>query len=198
MIPSRATSRQPDNTPDRILDIAERLAQTLGFNGFSYADIAAELGLTKASLHYHFPGKADLGRALIARYADQFAAALTEIDRRAGDERTKLWRFAEAYERVLLQDRMCLCGVFAAEVGTLPEAMRMELRRFFDLSEAWLGAVLQVGRTAGRLKFDGAPAETARALTAGLQGAMLLARAYEDPSRFAATAKRLLVNVVGS
>jgi TetR/AcrR family transcriptional repressor of nem operon len=198
MIPPRATARQPADTPDRILDIAERLAQTLGFNGFSYADIAAELGLTKASLHYHFPGKADLGRALIARYADRFAAALANIDRHGGDERERLLRFAEAYERVLLQDRMCLCGMFAAEVQTLPEQMRSELRHFFDLSEAWLGAVLRAGRSAGRLTFNGAPTEAARALIAALQGAMLLARAYEDPSRFIATAKRLLAIVVGS
>ena len=197
MTPSRATAPRPD-TPDRILDIAERLAQTLGFNGFSYADIAPELGLTKASLHYHFPAKADLGRALIARYADQFAAALAEIDRQGGDERAKLWAVFEAYERVLLQDRMCLCGMFAAEVQTLPEPMRRELRRFFDLSEAWLGAVLQAGRKGGRLKFEGAPAEAARALTAALQGAMLVARGYENPSRFTATAKWLLASAIGS
>ena len=53
---------------ERILDIAERLAQTRGFNGFSYADIAEELAVTKASLHYHFRSKADLGQALIVRY----------------------------------------------------------------------------------------------------------------------------------
>ena len=46
-----------------------RLVQVTGFNGFSYADIAAELQLTKAALHYHFAGKAELGEALLARYA---------------------------------------------------------------------------------------------------------------------------------
>ena len=55
-------------TAERILDIAERLLQTRGFTNFSYADIAAELGITKASLHYHFPGKGELGQALISRY----------------------------------------------------------------------------------------------------------------------------------
>jgi hypothetical protein len=52
-------------TAARILDVAERLAQVRGFNGFSYADIAAELGITKAALHYHFASKADLGEALM-------------------------------------------------------------------------------------------------------------------------------------
>lgn len=70
------------DTASRILDVAERLVQSRGFNGFSYADVAAELKLSKASLHYHFPGKAELGEALIARYAARFADALEEIDRR--------------------------------------------------------------------------------------------------------------------
>ena len=68
------------NTATRILDVAERLVQTRGFNGFSYADIAAELGITKASLHYHFAGKAELGEALIVRYGERFADALAAID----------------------------------------------------------------------------------------------------------------------
>ena len=60
------------DTASRILDSAESLVQIRGFNGFSYADVAGELSLTTASLHYHFPGKAELGRALIARYAQRF------------------------------------------------------------------------------------------------------------------------------
>jgi TetR/AcrR family transcriptional repressor of nem operon len=64
--------KQP-TTAQRILDIAEGLVQTRGFNNFSYADIATELGITKASLHYHFPGKAELGQAIVARYAKRFS-----------------------------------------------------------------------------------------------------------------------------
>src|SRR5665811_420547 len=70
----------PANTRSRILDTSERLVQVRGFNGFSYADVAAELSLTKASLHYHFPSKAELGEALITRYAERFAQALATID----------------------------------------------------------------------------------------------------------------------
>ena len=68
------TKRQPERTDTavRILDVAERLVQVHGFNGFSYADIAADLQITKAALHYHFPGKAELGEALIVRYAERF------------------------------------------------------------------------------------------------------------------------------
>src|SRR3954471_14729023 len=72
--------RRGGDTATRILDSAERLVQARGFNGFSYADVAAELEGTKASLHYHFAGKTELGQALIARYAQRFSAALEHID----------------------------------------------------------------------------------------------------------------------
>ena len=60
------------DTSTRILDVAERLVQVRGFNGFSYADVAGELNITKASLHYHFAGKAELGEALIAAVRGPF------------------------------------------------------------------------------------------------------------------------------
>ncbi len=65
-------SRDGADTRTAILDAAERLVQTRGFNGFSYADVSSELGLTTAALHYHFAGKAELGLALITRYAERF------------------------------------------------------------------------------------------------------------------------------
>ena len=107
--PSAATS-----TSQRILDVAERLVQTRGFNGFSYADIASALTVTKASLHYHFPTKAALGKQLIERYEKTFLLALGEIDRSSADAREKLQRYARIYADVLRANRMCLCGMLAA------------------------------------------------------------------------------------
>src|SRR6185295_15324052 len=111
-------------TADRILDIAERLVQTRGFNGFSYADIAQAMKVTKASLHYHYPGKADHGKELIERYERNLMAALAGIDSASKDAREKLRRYAAIYGDVLKGDRMCLCGMLAAEWGTLPKTMR--------------------------------------------------------------------------
>src|SRR5437773_8986467 len=95
---------EPDTTTTRILDVAERLVQTRGFNGFSYADIAAELHITKASIHYHFPSKAALGRALVERYAARFAAELVAIDGRLDDPAAKLDAYAALYGHVLRDD----------------------------------------------------------------------------------------------
>src|SRR5271167_2201454 len=95
-------------TSQRILDSAERLVQRRGFNGFSYANVAAELNITTASLHYHFPGKAELGEALIVRYAARFADALEQIDDRLPGAPAKLDAYAGLYADVLRGKRMCL------------------------------------------------------------------------------------------
>ena len=176
----------------RILDVAERLVQHRGFNGFSYADVAAELNVTKASLHYHFAGKAELGEALITRYTRRFVAALAEIQRLDLDARAALEAYAELYEEVLRGRRMCLCGMLAAEYQTLPKQMQDAVIRFFDQNEAWLESVLEQGRSKGTLRFRESAREAARLVVSALEGAMLTARPYGDVDRFRAAATVLL------
>jgi len=182
-------------TATRILDVAERLVQTRGFNGFSYADIAAELGITKAGLHYHFAGKAELGEALIVRYAERFAEALTAIDASGLDARAKLDAYVDLYAQVLSGQRMCLCGILAAEYQTLPQPMCDAVIRFFDDNEAWLTAVLEHGQVEGTLSLAEPAAESAHMILSGLEGAMLVARPYSDLARFTSAADRLLASL---
>ena len=176
----------------RILDVAERLVQHRGFNGFSYADVAAELNVTKASLHYHFASKAELGEALITRYTRRFVAALAEIQRLDLDARAALEAYAELYAEVLRGRRMCLCGMLAAEYQTLPKQMQDAVIRFFDQNEAWLESVLEQGRSKGTLRFRESAREAARLVVSALEGAMLTARPFEDVDRFQAAATVLL------
>jgi TetR/AcrR family transcriptional repressor of nem operon len=195
LFPEPAAWSLPLTTSERILDIAERLVQTRGFNGFSYADIAEALKVTKASLHYHYPAKADLGKELIERYERNFVTALAAIDAQTDDALEKLRRYAGLYESVLRGDRMCLCGMLAAEWGTLPKPMREPMRHFFDENEKWLVKVLQEGKRAKRLSFSGTAAEAARTLVGGLEGAMMIARAYGDVPRFTAVSERLIADL---
>lgn len=166
-----------------------------GFNGFSYADVAAELNITKASLHYHFAGKAALGDALIARYAARFADALAAIDTDVTGARAKLDAYTSLYLDVLEGERMCLCGILAAEYQTLPEPMRNAVIRFFDENEAWLRGVLEQGQDEGSLHFSGPAGEAARMIVSALEGAMLVARPYGDVTRFQEAARRLLAGL---
>jgi TetR/AcrR family transcriptional repressor of nem operon len=191
-------NQRPANTRSRILDVAEGLVQIRGFNGFSYADVAAELSIAKASLHYHFPSKAELGEALIARYAERFAHALSTIDASITPVPAKLDAYANLYAKVLRQERMCLCGMLAAEYQTLPSPMRDAVVAFLDDNETWLALVLEHGRNDGSLRFTNTPADTARSIIGGLEGAMLVARPYGAVDRFEVTAAQLLAGLAGA
>jgi TetR/AcrR family transcriptional repressor of nem operon len=183
------------DTASAILDVAERLVQTRGFNAFSYADVAAELGLTKPALHYHFAGKAELGEALLNRYSDRFSQALVDIDAAGTDAAGRLASYAGLYAQVLAQDRMCLCGMLAADYITLPESMRQAVIRFFDHNENWLTGVVEQGRGDGSLQIDGDSRELAQIIVGTLEGAMLVSRTYRDPDRYDRTARRLLAEI---
>ncbi len=195
---ARSRSESPNDTPARILDVAERLLQMRGFNGFSYADVAAEVNVTKASLHYHFAGKAELGAALIARYSERFATALARIDQSGGDARAKLAAYAAIYASVLGEHRMCLCGMLASDYETLPKPMQEAVVGFFEANEAWLANVLEQGAKRGQLRLAGSPREVAQAIVSGLEGAMLIARPYGDVDRFNAAALHLVKTMTDS
>jgi len=186
----------PAATAGKILDIAERLVQTRGYNGFSYADISAELRIRNASVHYHFPSKSDLGRRLVGRYRENFLAALSGLEQDHADARRRLRAYVAIWTRVLRdRDRMCLCGMMAVDIASLPRSVRAEIKRFFNENEAWLVRVLKAGQKAGTLKLAGTVEVEARLLTMGLEGAMLVARSYGEVRRFEEIAVRLLAGL---
>jgi TetR/AcrR family transcriptional repressor of nem operon len=182
-------------TSDRILDVAQSLVQTRGYNAFSYADIAATLNVTKASLHYHFPTKSALGLSLIARYQSRFRHVLDGIDLLNVPAAQKLREYVAIYAGVLADHRMCMCGMLAAEFETLPKPMQSALDHFFAMNEVWLEAVLRLGLQDGSLHFEDEPGPLAQYMVAALEGAMMLARSHADDRRFASAACRLLAAV---
>jgi len=180
-------------TDRRIMDVAQRLMQMRGYNAFSYADISDEVGVRKATIHHHFPSKGELARRVVARYRADTRAMLAEIDREAVDPRRKLERYVALYGAMLRDGpRLCLCALLAAEAPTLPDPVRVEVRAFYADHEAWLGRVLEDGAAAGTLRVDG-PIETeAQVALAEIEGAMLVARAHGDPTRFDAITRRFI------
>jgi TetR/AcrR family transcriptional repressor of nem operon len=183
-------------TADRILDVAERLVQTKGFNGFSYADISDELGVRKASLHHHFQTKAILGTTVISRHRARFLRALAEIDAARCDAPTKLKAYTKLYADVLRKRRMCLCGMLAADFETLPKPMRDGVLEFFTTNEAWLVSVMKSGREKQTLHFSGTAAATASFFLSSLEGAMLVARALGGVAKFESVVTKMLTELM--
>jgi TetR/AcrR family transcriptional repressor of nem operon len=186
------STAQRASTADAILDAAERRVAVLGYNGFSYADIATELGVTPASVHYHFPGKVDLGVSLLERYTRRTMDELAAIDANTDDAHEKLEKYAGLYLRVLEGDKLCLCGLMAAELETLAPPIRERLRLFFQQNEDWLTKVIEQGEGSGALDARGAPRAMAAALTGALEGAMIVSRAHGGLASFRSSMQLIL------
>lgn len=170
------------DTKSVLLAEAESLIRTVGFAAFSYGDLAARVGIRKASIHHHFPTKEQLGTALITRYLERFTADLEELSRKPLDTRSKLTAYAEFFAQGLRDGLMPLCGALAADAADLPPSMQELVRKFFKLHLGWLERVLREGQAKGELKADARPGPSAQFLLSTLQGASLVAWALKDPS----------------
>ena len=177
---------------ENILASAQRLVQQRGFNGFSYADIANEVGIRKASLHHYFPTKTDLGLVLIEVYSAQLDSALLNISGSSLQADAKLGAYVALYRGSLEADCMCLGGMLATEALTLDAAMLPGLRRFFARNTEWLTEVLAAGKSQQLFTLNGAAADHARVLLSALQGALLIARATGDHEAFDRTTSLLI------
>ena len=177
---------------EQILASAQRLVQQRGFNGFSYADIAAEVGIRKASLHHHFPSKTDLGLALIEDYAAQVDSARARISGLGQPADAMLRAYVALFRGTLDAERMCMGGMLASEWMTLDASMLPALKRFFARNTEWLTEILAGGVTQKQFVLNGSAADHARVFLATLQGALLIARATGDHDGFDRTAALLI------
>jgi TetR/AcrR family transcriptional repressor of nem operon len=177
--------KQRSGTAEQILDLAEMLIQTRGYSAFSYQDISGALGITKASIHYHFPSKTDLGIAVVDRYVERFGAALVAIaEDQSQPSMAMLDFYIEPYTGFAkTPDQICLCGALAGEILALPPELRARVDRFFRSHQEWLAGILKRGAARGEFKLPAPASKVARLAFSALQGALLVKRATGDPSQ---------------
>lgn len=167
-------------TAQQILDVAQDLVRCRGYSAFSYADISEQVGIRKASIHYHFPSKEVLAKELVKRYHSVFQQKLKGIERSESDPRKQLQSFVGLYRAGLSDGQICLCGMLSAEIEVLSNAVQQEIRTFLVATQDWLEDVLTTGELAGYLQPRNSPKTEAAILLATLQGAQLMARTAED------------------
>jgi TetR/AcrR family transcriptional repressor of nem operon len=173
-------------THQKLIDSARYLIQTRGYNGFSYADVAEQVQVRKASIHHHFPTKADLAKAVVEESRAGIVAQISLLAEGDFDPVERLRFYIEYWERCISDATapFCVAGMLAAELPSLPpdlaECVRMHFR---DLSR-WLETILTRGAQLGVFRFQGAASVEAEAFISLVYGAMLTARAYVDASKF--------------
>ncbi|WP_050628373.1 TetR/AcrR family transcriptional regulator [Bradyrhizobium viridifuturi] len=176
------------STSEKILDVAQSLIVAGGYNGFSYADISAAIGIRKASIHHHFPTKAELVSALVDRYRQQTQLGLTALREPSASPADQLQAYVNFWQACIRDATLpfCVCAMLAGEMPILPEQVASRVRAHFHHLATWLTSVLRAGAEQRLLRLDKRPEEEAQMLMASVHGAMLSARAFNDPGLFAA------------
>ena len=181
-----------------IVRCARALIINGGYNSFSYADISSVVGIRKASIHHHFPGKSDLVRTVVMQYREEAEAGIAELERNVPDPLDQLRAYIGYWEACIVDAShpFCVCALLASEIRVLPDDVALEVRGHFQRLSEWLTSVLERGIAEGRFAPIGTARENAEMFMAAVHGAMLSARAYGDVTIFGVITKPLLERIV--
>ena len=186
------------DTRTALLDSAERAVRTRGFDGFSYADLANDVGIRKASIHHHFPTKAALSVALMKRYHEEFSLALAKIDATSSSANLRLAAVIEHYKTALHGGKtLCLCVSLSTSLESLPPEVSIQISQFRAMIIEWLAKVFEDGAKQDTIRSVQNPSAEATAMLPLLEGAQLAARAQQDSGIFDAAVQLLKLRLAG-
>ena len=183
-------------TAERIVDVAESLIQQYGYNGFSYDDIAKQVGIKKPSIHHHFQAKSNLVAVVAQRYTVHFTQHLESIERQHSDAHARLTAYAALFERTYAHNRkLCVCGMLGSEADDLPADVSSAVRAFFETNLRWLSHVIASAPTKPRLTQQQAQTR-AMAVLCALEGAMMVGRGMSSEQGPSLIASQVIGNAL--
>lgn len=169
----RVTRDQAAANRETILEVAGTLFRERGYDGIGVADIMKRAGLTHGGFYGHFASKDDLAAEITARVLGREGW----LERLTGKRRPAMADVVRNYLSPRHRDdpgHGCLFAALGSDVARQPRSVR---RAFTDGLRKRLDIVrnLLPGRSAAVRR------QKAIAVMAGLVGALVLARAVDDP-----------------
>lgn len=174
------------NTASKLISEAGQLIVNAGYNGFSYADLAERLGIRKASIHHHFPSKVDLVVAVVEQQRAAIRQQIDALENGMPDAMGQLLAYVDYWKRCIEDQSapFCLAGVLAVELPGLPAEVGAAVRGHFNDLGQWLKRVMALGIKQGTIQLELEPETSSQFFQTTIYGAMVMARAYNDPSKF--------------
>ena len=182
------------DTADRILQTAKTLMSDLGYSAFSYADISEAVEIRKASIHHHFPTKAGLVVAVLKAHRERLLEGTQYLTQTIDDPLARLAGYVQHWEGCIRDKSQpfCIAALLAAELPSLPDEVRVEVRRHFQALAGWIRQTLEEGVERHTLVLAGTPDDEAQVFMATVHGAMLSARALGTCEVFQAVTRSAL------
>lgn len=162
------------DTKTKILDLAETLTQTKGFNGFSYIDLANDIGIKTSSIHYYFKAKDDLAAALVERIQERHAKGFEDMEANNATPNDRLKALIGYFQNYIAEQKFCMCGMIAAEFQSVSPRVSKLVQTYFQDFQAWLKRQFEI---AGSHDAD----QQAVSFLSALEGSLLLGRLNNDP-----------------
>lgn len=190
------TERSPK--ANEIISYTRQLLTSGGYQSFSFADISAQVNIRKASIHHHFPSKAELVKVVVTEYREEARAGMQAMSQQMNNPVAELQAYVDYWASCIREGSspFCICAMLAVELPTLPAEVAGEVSgHFSDLTE-WLATLLRRGESEKRLRLPVSPADEASLLMATVHGAMLSARAFNDADIFRRIVQPLIDNIV--
>jgi len=173
------------DTKTALLDSAERAVRARGYDGFSYADLAEEVGIRKASIHHHYPTKKALALALIQRYRKEFFSTIESIDQKYATAGERLGAYFKLYRSALAGGKMlCMCVAFSISRERLSDEVLAEVEVFHKNALLWLTDIFEIGKKDHSIRNVENPKSEAAACLALVEGGQLIARSAKKVAYF--------------
>jgi len=169
------------DTREKILNSAQRLIQTRSFHGFSFQDIADEVGIRKASLYHHFDSKDAVAIAVLEQAAWWVNAQMDKLKGREPAER--LEGYVDMFRTIHGKaERMCPGGSFGSVFGAVSPPVQAALNRFSQMHFDVLENIVHDGAERGEFHIGGQrPRDVAKQILANIEGALVMGRLTSDP-----------------
>jgi TetR/AcrR family transcriptional repressor of nem operon len=178
-------------TRKRILDIAEELILTRGYNGFSYQDISETIGIRKASIHYHYPLKEDLIERYLRKQIILFKMWCKQVRNESSADKLSL--FGKMYLTLSKQGRkICPIGMLTAEFQVLPLKIQERVQELLQTEIGWLERTIKNGMQEGVFSKSINVHRTALIIITTLSGMLKMLRIHKDPDEMEGVIKELV------
>lgn len=127
-----------ENRKTQILDLALNLIREKGYVAISYDDISKQLGVTKASIHYHFEKKEDLAVALTDRIHQTLQNVMVSVKNDSISAEEKIKRVI-AKQLMLGGNGICPISSLQSDYVSLPEMVQVKVKELSQLElTSWM------------------------------------------------------------
>jgi TetR/AcrR family transcriptional regulator, transcriptional repressor for nem operon len=130
-----------ENRKTQIIDLALKLIKEKGYVAFSYDDISKYFGVTKASIHYHFEKKEDLGVAVADSIVKNLQDLKVSINTPSLTVKEKLMLFIHKRAEQFTGTEICPISSLQADFESLPDALR---KRVEEISRLEISIMIEI------------------------------------------------------